>query len=275
MRGDRRRIKVEDHLRGRRPRRPSTRSGLRARRAQAIELGLADRQQHSPRRRDRRHRPEQRRLRAQSNQIRHAAPAIGQHHRQIAEHPPRLMRRAALARLAERPTERVGQPQPLGRQRQQRGARPRRQPGAVRTDFYLLDAGTSHHLQGAPPERERRVSTTTTLPAQADVLARPASRSPLPTGESRLGIVPQIVGPQSLSQVVPHDFAVAVCPQCEAVIGISALPLPVVRNSLATDMPMRRKRTPARSKRDQEFEALPHPANPVNWTWHRRRVPTR
>jgi hypothetical protein len=39
---------------------------------------------------------------------------------------------------------------------------------AVRPDFYRLDAGTPHHLQGAPPERERRVSTTTTLPAQAN-----------------------------------------------------------------------------------------------------------
>src|SRR5215217_588810 len=81
------------------------------------------------------------------------------------------MRRATLTRLPERPPERVRQPQPLRRQRQQRGARPRRKPGAVRPDFYLLAAGTSHHLQGAPPERERRVSTTTTLPAQADVSA--------------------------------------------------------------------------------------------------------
>jgi len=47
--------------------------------------------------------------------------------------------RTPLARLAERPAERVGQPQPLGRQRQQRRARPRREPRAVRPDFYLLD----------------------------------------------------------------------------------------------------------------------------------------
>src|SRR4051794_2641922 len=97
---------------------------------------------------------------------------------------------AALARLAERPPERVGQPQPLGRQRQQRRARPRRQPAAVRTDFYLLDAGTSHHLQGAPPERERRVSTTTTLPAQADVSARRPARRDDAIGESRLALSP-------------------------------------------------------------------------------------
>jgi hypothetical protein len=38
--------------------------------------------------------------------------------------------------------------------RQQRRARPRRQTRAVRPDFYLLDAGTSHHLQGEPSERE-------------------------------------------------------------------------------------------------------------------------
>src|SRR4051794_4614816 len=97
------------------------------------------------------------------------------------------MPRAALARLAQRPPQRVGQPQPLGRQRQQRRPRPRRQTGAVRADFYLLDAGTSHHLQGAPPERERKVSTTTTLPAQADVSAPTAAVAPRTTDKSRLG----------------------------------------------------------------------------------------
>src|SRR5205085_3294008 len=97
---------------------------------------------------------------------------------QIAEHPPRVMRRATLTRLSERPPQRAGQPHPLGRQRQQRGARPRREPAAVRPNFYLLNAGTSHHLQGAPPERQRRVSTTTTLPAQADVSAREPATTP-------------------------------------------------------------------------------------------------
>src|SRR3954469_20164380 len=107
------------------------------------------------------------------------------------------MPRAALARLAQRPPQRVGQPQPLGRQRQQRRPRPRRQTDAVRTDFYLLDAGTSHHLQGAPPEREREVSTTTTLPAQADVSARPTSLSHLPNGESRLGRSGRTIRPRA------------------------------------------------------------------------------
>jgi hypothetical protein len=156
MRGNRRRVEIEDDL----PRcgagRPRPRTGLSARRSQAVKLSFADRQQHSPRRRDRRDVPEQRRLGAQRDQIRDAASAVGQRHRQIAEHPPGIVRRAALARLGQRPSQRVGQPQPVRRQRQQRRPGTRRQARAVRPDFYLPDAGTSHHLQGAPPERERR-----------------------------------------------------------------------------------------------------------------------
>jgi hypothetical protein len=100
MGGDRRRVKVEDHLLGRRPGRPRPRLRLRPRRAQPVQLGLADIEHHAPRRGDRCHVPEQRRLRAERDQIRHAPPAVGQHHRQITEHAPRVMRRAALTRLA-------------------------------------------------------------------------------------------------------------------------------------------------------------------------------
>jgi hypothetical protein len=93
--------------------------------------------------------------------------------RQIAEHPPRIMAWASLTRLRESPPERVRQPRPLGRQRQHRRPRPRRETGAVRAHIYLLDAGTSHHLQGEPPGLGRAASTTTTLPARADVSAAP------------------------------------------------------------------------------------------------------
>ena len=185
MRGDRRRVEVEYHLLGRRPDRPCPRPGLRG--AQPVQLCLAHRQKHPPRRRDRRHLPEQRRLGSERDQIRHAAPAVGQHHRQITEHLPRIVRRAALARIAKRPSKRVGQPEPLGRQRQQRGTRARREPRAVHLDFYLLGLGTSHHLQGAPPEPGREASRQ----RQLSLLRRTfqlatGANAARTTGESRL-----------------------------------------------------------------------------------------
>jgi hypothetical protein len=125
MRGDRRRIEVEDHFLGSRARRPGPRSRLGARRAQALKLCLTDRQKHPPCGRDRRDVPEQRRLRAERDQVRHAPPAVGQHHRQIAEHPAGIVNRAPLAGLGQRPPERVAQTESLGGQRQQRGARSR------------------------------------------------------------------------------------------------------------------------------------------------------
>ena len=141
MRGDRRRIEVEDHFRGRCAGRPRARPCLCARRAHAIELGRADRQQRPPSRRDRRNVAEQRRLGAEGDQIRYAAPAVGQHHRQIAEHPPRVMRRATLARLGQRPPQRVTQPQPLRRQPQH--AVPARDdspmPSALTSTFCMLE----------------------------------------------------------------------------------------------------------------------------------------
>jgi hypothetical protein len=126
MRGDRRRIEVEDHLGGGGAGAPRPRACLSTRRADALQLCLAERHHDPPRRRDRGDVAKQRRLRAERHQVRHAASAVGQHHRQIAEHAPRIVRRAPLSRPGQRPPQRIGQPEPLRGQRQQRRARPRR-----------------------------------------------------------------------------------------------------------------------------------------------------
>ena len=150
---DRSGIEVEDHPLGCRARRPRTGASSCPRRPDPFQLALADRQQHPPRGRHRRHLPEQGWLASQRGQVRDAPTTVGEHHRQVAEHPPRLMPATPLAGARERIAQPTGQPDALGDQRQQRGARTRAQTAGVRPDIYGLDTPTSHHLQGEPPER--------------------------------------------------------------------------------------------------------------------------
>ena len=121
--------------------------------------------------------PEQRRLAGERRQVRHAPAAVGQHHRQIAEHPPRLVPRTPLPRAPERVAQPTSQTDTISDQHQQRGPRPRGQTSAVRPDIYRLDTPTSHHLQGEPPERSDRLFASRILPAQADV-SGPLARQP-------------------------------------------------------------------------------------------------
>ena len=67
------------------PATPAREHGTRL--ADPVKLRLADREQHPPRRRNRRNVPEQRRLTGQHREVRDAPSAVGDHHRQIAENP--------------------------------------------------------------------------------------------------------------------------------------------------------------------------------------------
>ena len=183
---DRRRVELEHHPLRCRPRLPSPLPGPRPRPAYEVELPLADREQHPPRSGDRGDLAEQRRLAGQRRQIGDAPPAVGQHHRQVAEHPPGVMARAPLARARKRPRKHVAETQPLRHERQQRGPRARAQTGAVRPHIYRPNTATSHHLQGEPPERGDRRLDTAILPAQADISAPRPARAPALTDESRL-----------------------------------------------------------------------------------------
>ena len=153
---DRGGVEVEDHPVRRGARRPRPRASGRPGRADPSELVLPDREHHPPRRRDRRHIPEQRRLARQGREVRHAPTAVREHHRQVADNPAGIVRRAPLARALKRVAQTAGETDPIGDQRQQRAARPRRQARAVRPDIYRFDTPTSHHLQGEPPERGDR-----------------------------------------------------------------------------------------------------------------------
>ena len=121
---DRGRVEVEDHPLRRRARRPRPRTSRCPGRPDPCKLRLADRLHHPPRRRHRRDLAEQRLLTGQRRQIRHAPAAVREHHRQIAEHPPRLMPTLPLARARERVAQPPGQADPIRDQRQQRSSPP-------------------------------------------------------------------------------------------------------------------------------------------------------
>src|SRR5205807_2058572 len=78
---DRSGIEVEDHPLGCRARRPRTGASSCPRRPDPFQLALADRQQHPPRGRHRRHLPEQGWLASQRGQVRDAPTTVGEHHR--------------------------------------------------------------------------------------------------------------------------------------------------------------------------------------------------
>jgi len=63
------------------------------------------------------------------------------------------MSRTTLTSPGQRPTQTIGQPEPLRRQHKQRAPRARRQTRAVRNHIYRSERRTSDHLQGEPPER--------------------------------------------------------------------------------------------------------------------------
>jgi hypothetical protein len=128
---------------------------------------------HPKRRGVRGDRPEQRRLVADRAQVGQAVAAVGEHHRQITDHPARVMTGAALAQPGQLLGQLLGQPRAVGHPSQQAAARMRDQTGSVRRHFYLHQAPIAHHLQGEPPESDFRPSTSRRIPAQADSSAAP------------------------------------------------------------------------------------------------------
>jgi hypothetical protein len=96
--------------------------------------------------------PEQIGLIAHRTQIRQTIAAIGEHHRQIADHAPRIVPAIVLAQPRERVRQRRRQPNPISDPSQQAAAGMRDQARSVRRDFYRETAPIAHHLQGEPPE---------------------------------------------------------------------------------------------------------------------------
>ncbi len=117
---------------GARPQPPRPRARDRDRRAQALKAPLVDRVDHPKRRRVRRHLTEQVDLVAQRAHVRQAVAAVGEHHRQVTQHHPGVVRRAPLPRRRHRRRQRPRQPNSIRRPRQQRAARMPHLTGSVR-----------------------------------------------------------------------------------------------------------------------------------------------
>jgi hypothetical protein len=111
-------------------------------------------------------------LASQRLQVRHAPAAISQHHRQIAEHPPRHMARTALTRTLKRIAQLGRQPDPIGTSASNDvPARENNPVPSARTSSVLtLQRPITFKvnlLSGGIGD-----STSRTLPAQADVSHR-------------------------------------------------------------------------------------------------------
>jgi len=183
VRGDQRRVDVDNQ----RPGRSSTQrerplARRRARRPDRVEQpDLGDVVDHPPRRRIRRHRPEQRGLVAQAAQVTQRVAADSEHHRQIPHHPARIVPAAPLPEPGQPRRQRPGQPEPIGGLSQQRRTRVvDRLIVSVRPHCHGYLAAIALHLQGDPPKPGSRPSTSRRIPAQADVTA-PRSPAGAPT----------------------------------------------------------------------------------------------
>jgi hypothetical protein len=169
VRGDQRRVQVDRDLLGLYPQLPRMLTRLRTRRAQPLDQpGLrGDPLDHSKRGRVRADRPEQRLLIAQRCEVRDALATIGEHHRQIANHPPRIVPRAAFLHPRQPQRQRPRQPHLVGQLRQQRRPRMRDQSLSVRPDLYREIAAIALHPQGEPPELENKVFDNPNPPSSA------------------------------------------------------------------------------------------------------------
>src|SRR6266545_3438811 len=153
-----RRVDIEHRLLRARPELPRALARERNRAAQPRKALSVDRVDHPKRRRVRRHAAEQILLVAQRAQIREAVAAVGEHHDQVAQHDPRIMRRRALPRRRHRRRQRPRQPQPVRRTDQQRAARVTDLTSAVRRDNQLVHQPITLHHLGDPPEPRIRAS---------------------------------------------------------------------------------------------------------------------
>ena len=119
VRGDERAVEIdhiEPRIRARRPRRRRAAARAAAIRASSVS-STASRARHAVG--DRRHLTEQVRLIAQHRQIGDRFAAIGEHHRQIDQHPAAVMAPTTLLRRRHRRRQPLGQPELIGQIAQQ------------------------------------------------------------------------------------------------------------------------------------------------------------
>jgi hypothetical protein len=116
-----------------------------------------DRPQHAVRRGFRRARTEQALPPLIRRHVGHAVAAVGQHHRHVPEHSPRIVRRATLPRLSQRLRQPPAQPDPGGQLRQQRRAACDTNPSPSAETFDRSKTSRPVHQLGVLPGRRSRL----------------------------------------------------------------------------------------------------------------------
>ncbi len=177
VRGDQRRVDVDRQPLGRAMHLPEplTRAGMRGTKLAKQLLGRNP--VDDPKRgRVRRDRAEQRLLLADRAEIGHALAAIGQHHRQVPDHPTRIMTTLPLLEHCQPHRQPRRQPQLVGHARAQRTTRMRHQARSVRRDIYGYQASITHiTFTVKPPSSGFRTSAT-----QESLLSRTTPRPRTP-----------------------------------------------------------------------------------------------
>jgi hypothetical protein len=101
---------------------------------------------HPERRRIRGHYAEQRLLVTHRAEVADALTAVGEHRRQITDHPARIVTPAALLQASQPQRQSAREPELVGHLREQRRVRVRDQTVSVRCDLYREIAAIALHL---------------------------------------------------------------------------------------------------------------------------------
>ena len=110
-------------------------------------------------------------LLADRSEVSDALAAVGEHHRQITDHPARIMTTTPLLEHRQSARQRTLEPDRVRDLGKQRAAGMRHQPRSVRRDFYRYPPSVTHHPQGETPSSRFRTSTIPRIPAVPDVPA--------------------------------------------------------------------------------------------------------
>ena len=150
VRGDQRRVHIDRKPAGRTVQLPEPLACAGVRRAQRVQHPRLRRDpvEHPERGRVRRDRPEQRVLLPDRPEIRDALAAVGQHHREIGDHPAGIMTTTPPFDPRQPARHSAREPELVRDLPEQRGPRVRHQPRSVRRDFYRYRASVTHHPQG-------------------------------------------------------------------------------------------------------------------------------
>jgi hypothetical protein len=166
---------------------PSPRAGVRMLNRVQHPWCRPDPLDHPERGRVRRHRPEQHALLTSHAQVRDALAAVGEHHRELPDHHPRVMTTTALLEPRQTQRQRAREPDLPRDPTNQRRTRVRHQPRSVRRHLYGYRASITHHPQGETSKPRIKELAIPRIPAQPDDSAPPNPEGASLTARSGLG----------------------------------------------------------------------------------------